>query len=284
MQRIHFTAADLARTRLRTTAGPEIEAELARELFARGAGHIYARWRRQVYKRLQVKAGPVPSSATTPADFWRAAVAPYWSRLLAYCEAECDARGRLVMAGGVEQLLATLGRRAVWNGQVLELHDGPDEDVRLGGHGLVLSPSVFLAHRPARLFHGDRQRGQAALVFAAPPDAEQSAVLWDETALSSQALGALVGQTRAAALRALRASCTTGQLADRLGISAPCASQHTAVLRQSGLITTRRVRNTVLHSVTPLGMALLDGRVLETAATGPGPVLGPPALRTSASA
>ncbi|MEU9118461.1 winged helix-turn-helix domain-containing protein [Streptomyces sp. NPDC048506] len=260
---------------------------MARELFARGAGNVYARWRRQVYNRLRAKAGPQPSSAPTPADFWRAAVAPYWNRVLAYCEAECDARGRMVMAGGVDQLLTGLGRRAEWNGQVLQLHDGPDEDVHLGGNGLVLSPSVFLAHRPARLFHGDRQRGQAALVFAAPPDAEQSGVLWDETAISSEALGALVGQTRAAALRELRASCTTGQLADRLGISAPCASQHTAVLRQSGLITTRRVRNTVLHSVTPLGMALLDGKVIAPATssvTVPARLPGPPAVPSPAGA
>ncbi|MFJ3773157.1 ArsR/SmtB family transcription factor [Streptomyces sp. NPDC090075] len=259
MQRIHFTTADLARTRLQSTAGPETESRLARELFTRGVGTIYARWQRQVYARLRAKSGTEPASALTPGDFWRAAVAPYWSRLLAHYEAECDARGRMVMAGGVEQLLAGLGRRALWNGQVLELPDGPDNDVRLDGKGLVLSPSVFLAHRPARLYGADEQRGQAVLVFSAPPTAEQSALLWDDTSLPSQALAALVGQTRAAALRELRASRTTSQLADRLGVSAPCASQHASVLRESGLITTRRVRNTVLHSVTPLGLALLDG-------------------------
>ncbi|MEV6684108.1 winged helix-turn-helix domain-containing protein [Streptomyces sp. NPDC051130] len=269
MQRIHFTAADLARTRLRSTAGPEIETHLARELFARGSGHSYARWRHQVYQRLRSKDGPQPSSAPTRADFWRAALAPYWSRVLAHCEAESDARGRLVMAGGVEQLFATLGRRVTWNGQVLTLQDGPDEDVGLGGRGLVLSPSVFLAHRPARLFRGDPSYGQAALVFPAPPDEEQSDVLWDERALSTPALGALVGQTRAAVLQELRVSCTTGQLADRLGVSAPCASQHTAVLRQAGLITTRRVRNTVLHSVTLLGMALLDGKLMKSVSAEP---------------
>jgi DNA-binding transcriptional ArsR family regulator len=124
---------------------------------------------------------------------------------------------------------------------------------------------VFLAHRPARLFRADEQCGQAVLVFSAPPNAEQSALLWDDIRVPSQALAALVGQTRAAALRELRASRTTSQLADRLGVSAPCASQHASVLRESGLITTRRVRNTVLHSVTPLGVALLDG---GTAASG----------------
>jgi DNA-binding transcriptional ArsR family regulator len=263
LQRIHFTTADLARTRLQSTAGPEIEARLARELFTRGVSPLYAKWQRQVYTRLRAKSGTQTASATTPGDFWRAAVAPYWGRVLAHCEAECDARGRMVMAGGIEQLLAGLGRRAAWDGQVLELHDGPDGDVHLDGKGLVLCPSVFLAHRPARLLRTDEERGQAVLVFSAPPSAEQSALLWDDTTLPSQGLAALVGQTRAAALRELRASRTTSQLADRLGVSAPCASQHAAILRESGLITTRRVRNTVLHSVTPLGMALLDGRAVS---------------------
>lgn len=239
---------------------------------------MYARWQRQVYARLRAKSGPQSAPALTPADFWRAAVAPYWSRVLAHCETECDARGRMVMAGGVEQLLAGLGRGAVWNGQVLELQDGPEGDVHLDGKGLVLSPSVFLAHRPARLFRAGEQRDQAVLVFSAPPNAEQSAILWDDTVLPSQGLAALVGQTRAAALRELRVSRTTSQLADRLGVSAPCASQHAAVLRESGLITTRRVRNTVLHSVTSLGTALLDGRTARASY----PALSPKAVPSSA--
>ncbi|MCC2274655.1 winged helix-turn-helix domain-containing protein [Streptomyces sp. ET3-23] len=264
MQRIHFTASDLARTRLKNTAGPEAESALALELLGRGAGAAYRRWRHQVHQRLRERPG-LPASPPARADMWRAAVGPYWTRLLAYGQAECDARGRIVMSGGVEQLLATLHPRITWNAQVLEIPDAPDGDVFLDGRGLVLCPSVFLGHRPARLHANGREVGQAVLVFSAPPDAEQASVLWDEPEQGTHALGALVGQTRAAALRELRATCTTSQLADRLGISAPCASQHTAVLRQSGLITTRRVRNTVLHSVTPLGVALLDGKVLEPA-------------------
>ena len=64
-----------------------------------------------------------------------------------------------------------------------------------------------------------------------------------------------------AALRALTSTCTTSQLAARLGVSPGSASQHASILRESGLITTRRVRNCALYSVTPLGMALLGGRL-----------------------
>ncbi|MEU7134350.1 winged helix-turn-helix domain-containing protein [Streptomyces sp. NPDC046261] len=292
MQTIHFTAGDLARTRLRTTMGPLVETAFACGLLARGVKAPYARWRRQVAGRLPRRPALPPRAAARDLDallrqalqygaddggtargaapapprgssclpeVWRAAVAPYWEQLLAYLGAECEARGRIVMAGGVEQLLTTLHPRITWRSPVLEIPGGPDEEVFLEGRGLVLTPSVFLHHRPGLLTGPPDDSGQVVLVFAAPPSAEAAAGLWEEPDGSAQSLGALVGQTRAAALQTLRATCTTSQLADRLGISAAGASQHTAVLRQTGLITTRRIRNTVLHTVTPLGVALLDG-------------------------
>ncbi|MEU6115254.1 winged helix-turn-helix domain-containing protein [Streptomyces sp. NPDC047117] len=295
MQRIHFTAADFASTRLGITVGPLAETAFAVGLLGRNVGAPYARWRRQVGKQLPGRPAPAAGTAqdleallrqaeyygeeagTGPRDtrwtgraaapdlpeVWRAAVAPYWERMLGYLEAECETRGRIVMAGGLDQLLATLHPRINWRSPVLEIPGGPDEDVHLDGRGLTLTPSVFLHHRPAQLMGSKADGGQAVLAFAAPPDARRAARLWDEPDGSTQSLGALVGQTRAAALRVLRATCTTSQLADQLGISAAGASQHTAVLRETGLITTRRIRNTVLHTVTPLGMALLDGRALR---------------------
>ncbi|GAA2398664.1 winged helix-turn-helix domain-containing protein [Streptomyces glaucosporus] len=298
MQRIHFGATDLARIRLTTTAGPFAETVFAAGLLGRGVGAPYARWRSHVGKRLPRWAGqpayggaapdldalleqaerygddsgaapPRPWSAARSSspdltEVWRTGLAPYWERLRAYMEAECEARGRIVMSGGVERLLATLHPRITWRSPVLEVPGGPDEDVFLDGSGLTLAPSVFLNHRPGQLLGARSGEGRTLLAFAAPPDARSAALLWEEPGDGAQSLGALVGQTRAAALRVLRAACTTSQLADRLGISAAGASQHTAVLRETGLITTRRIRNTVLHTVTPLGVALLDGRTVRT--------------------
>lgn len=60
----------------------------------------------------------------------------------------------------------------------------------------------------------------------------------------------LLGRTRADALDAIADTCTTTELAQRLGVSAPTVSHHVGVLRSAGLIASRRARNTVLHHVT----------------------------------
>ena len=56
-----------------------------------------------------------------------------------------------------------------------------------------------------------------------------------------------------------------GERVVRLGISLAGASKHAKVLRKAGLVTTSRHRNTALHTLTPLGFALLENRVAESA-------------------
>ncbi|MFE4539281.1 ArsR/SmtB family transcription factor [Streptomyces scopuliridis] len=306
MQKIHFTAADLARIRLRSTLGPVAEGVFALGTLTRSRNTDYARWRGDVLGRLRetpslnrplvplLRALKAPDdllflldsspdvdtsalaalsmtrtgAARLAVDMWRAGVAPYWDSVLDRLDTECDANGRIAMTGGVEQLLATLHPRIVWNPPVLEIHGGPERDVHLRGQGLLLIPSAFLPGLVGRVLAAERDSAQPALVFSLPPDAAALFAIPDEPEVTGgQALSALVGQTRAAALRALTSACTTSQLAARLGVSLGSASQHASVLRKSGLITTRRVRNRALHSVTPLGMALLGGRLRKAPST-----------------
>ncbi|MGP4051912.1 ArsR/SmtB family transcription factor [Streptomyces sp. 2A115] len=276
MQRIHFDSGDLLRVSLRATAGAAVETALAQYQLAVGGGACSAVWRRQAAASLPRRA-ITPPSGSPPGDpeiptgtglsddgflpqVWRRAVAPYWDRLVGHLEAECDARGRVAMAGGVQQLLTTLHPRISWRNPVLTVPGGPDEDVHLDGRGLVLCPSVFLSHRPGMVVRPRPNDERVLLVFEVALDPRVAERIWGAPPRQQPAsLNALVGRTRAAALRVLRVDCTTSQLADRLGISAAGASQHASVLREAGLITTRRFRNTVLHTVTPLGIALLDG-------------------------
>ena len=75
----------------------------------------------------------------------------------------------------------------------------------------------------------------------------------------SQPLTDLLGRSRAAVLQAAAHGGNTTQLADEADVLISSASQHLAVLRRAGLISSRRQANAVVHRVTPLGADLLGG-------------------------
>lgn len=56
---------------------------------------------------------------------------------------------------------------------------------------------------------------------------------------------------------------TTGELADTYGITAPEVSRHLAVMRKSGLLTTRRRGRYVLHQLDVTLVARLGSDFLE---------------------
>jgi DNA-binding transcriptional ArsR family regulator len=126
----------------------------------------------------------------------------------------------------------------------------------LAGNGLALVPSMF-AGKLASLH-----------VICADPLAAPWLVLpWTDGSAGismaapgrdgGPALAALVGRTRATVLASVGDGRTTTELAGLCGISLAAASQHATVLRNAGLIVTRRHGNSVLHALTPLGEQLL---------------------------
>jgi DNA-binding transcriptional ArsR family regulator len=269
---------------MRATLGPLAESLFALDLFVRGGSVAFNGWRRHVRHRLGGRADalavlaryrrPVPDLLwvldrpngngdhrrarilAALLEFRQAAVDPYWSRVQSQLEVERDARGRIVIAKGVEHLLSTLHPKLRWRAPVLEAPADRDVDVRLSGRGLQLCPSLFLYDKPCVLGAGNPD-GPPTLAFPIPISAATVTALCSAPDTNDQALSALVGHTRAAALQALTDSCTTTELAQRLNISSAGASQHASILREAGLITTCRNRNTVLHALTSLGMALL---------------------------
>ncbi|MGW9437421.1 ArsR/SmtB family transcription factor [Streptomyces sp. NPDC055607] len=187
-------------------------------------------------------------------------VAPHWDRVRAHL---ADVRVALVNAmaeGGVEHLLKTLcGPALRWRPPVLELDHPHEADVHLDGRGLVIAPTMFSTRR-AELLHPVLDPARAP-VLAVPTDLDAVAgsALWGGGGTSTgQALEELLGRTRAAILEAAADGRGTTDLARRLGISPATVSHHTAVLRNAGLLATRREGKAVLHTVTPLGTALLE--------------------------
>ncbi|MFJ9518774.1 ArsR/SmtB family transcription factor [Kitasatospora sp. NPDC101801] len=192
----------------------------------------------------------------------RFTVGPYWGRIQAHLDAVRADLARTLLSGGVEQLLGTFCAPTIrWRSPVLEIRYPEAVEVHLGGRGLVLAPMVFLADPPVLLTDSLDKDAPAVLAFPTLRDPLVGARLWSEDPAARQSLTALLGRTRAAALEIVTEGCTTTELARRLNVSPASASQHATVLRNANLITTQRRGGAVLHTVTPLGVELLNRTV-----------------------
>ena len=149
-----------------------------------------------------------------------------------------------------------LGRPGCWRCRTTRT----SRELHLDGRGLLLVPSFFCAATPVALL-------DPALppVLVYPVDR-----LGGLAPAPGEGAGRPVAAGAAGARRAARAvpgrrcwrRATTAAPPARwpagCDISPAAASQHATVLRNAGLLVSHRDRNTVLHTLTPLGRAMLD--------------------------
>jgi DNA-binding transcriptional ArsR family regulator len=188
----------------------------------------------------------------TVRGYYDVVLAPVWSRVQATVEADRGRRIRAVASNGAEGLLDSLRPAMRWSGGVLEVDYPVEQDMDLAGRGLLLVPSYFCWRYPVTLLDSSRP---PVLIYPAERD-PLAPVLSDA---GRRALAALLGSTRAAALAAVGTGCSTTELARRVGVSPAAASQHATILRNAGLVASRREANTMMHSLTPLGSSVLNG-------------------------
>lgn len=198
--------------------------------------------------------------------YHRVALAPYQDQTQAHAEADRARRGRALLSGGVEKLLAELHPRVRWEAPVLQIPVYADQDVHLEGRGLVLVPSFFCRIQPITLMDPDRP---PVLVYPLSPR-----LGWlrpepgEDGPDDAEPIVALLGRTRASVLDAASAGGTTTELALRLRVALPVVSRHTTVLREAGLLATHREGGSVRHHVTALGLALLNGELADDGTLG----------------
>lgn len=186
-------------------------------------------------------------------NLWSAAVEPSWSAIrpvldddVAYRARELTRRGVDVMLGGLHEDITVRGEtpRVSWR-----LDDGTDP----GGDGLILVPSVFAW--PNAIFVAGKGE-PSVLTYGA----RGVGTVWgpaEERLSDEDALGSLIGRSRAAILLALAVPHSTTELAVALGQSPPSVSQHLSVLRRSGLVTSWRSGRSVLYRQTPLAASVI---------------------------
>ncbi|MFE7031386.1 ArsR family transcriptional regulator [Streptomyces sp. NPDC057621] len=180
-----------------------------------------------------------------------------WDRIRAVTEAERALRARDFLDGGAEGLLGGLGPSARWEAPVLTVDYPLDQQLRLRGRGLRLVPSYFCWRRPITLLDEELT---PVLVYPANRGLH---LLTGPERPGRSALARLLGQDRASVLEeiALSGGTTEEDIARRLGMSPVSAGEHTAVLRSTGLIATHRSADTARHTLTPLGLALIEGHL-----------------------
>lgn len=204
------------------------------------------------------RAGALAELGEVLRAYFRYAVGPYWDRLCTHVHRDLAMRRQVLRERGVEGLLDSFAPMMRWRRPVLEFARHPSSrEVHLDGRGLRLVPSYFTQVNPATIFDGELPQ---VIVYPVRHDPRWLAPARFRP--DGAAIARLLGETRAAVLRATTDGCTTTELGRRVGTSPSSASRHAAVLREAGLLTTRRHGGSVLHSLTPLGVDLLAGQPL----------------------
>ncbi|MFF4629358.1 ArsR/SmtB family transcription factor [Streptomyces griseorubiginosus] len=200
-------------------------------------------------------AGTVRRLADLTEQAWQALVAPDWARHRAVLEADIAHRSRQVADAGLDALFADLHPDVDWAEGSLTLPvRGDMRDAQLAdGRGVLLMPSVFVWPDVVSGFARPWQptviypaRGMRALDSAEPPR-------------PPEALARLLGRQRAAVLAGLNDPASTTALALRHGLAPSTVSAHLAVLREAGLLASRRQGLHVLYGRTPLGDSVVSG-------------------------
>ncbi len=224
------------------------------------AGVVAPRWAPRLAER---DPGGRTVVAGALADYYRRAIDPFWPRVSALLERERARAARLLGEQGLDHLLASLHPTIGWDPPVLTIDDGDPvlgHDCYLDGRGVVFVPSLFCRYGyPMSTDAGDPD-AVPVIHYPVEPGLDRLDRLWaaGDDAGGRRALASLLGATRAVVLDAIAAGpCTTSELARRSATSLPTASQHASVLREAGLISTRRVGRAVLHSLTSVGAGLL---------------------------
>ncbi|WP_405926941.1 ArsR/SmtB family transcription factor [Streptomyces sp. NBC_00035] len=193
---------------------------------------------------------PLKSLANALGVYFRALIEPYWTHIRTAVADDVDLRSRDLLDGGTQALLDGLRPLARWKSPVLEVDYPIERDLHLEGRGLLLVPSFFCWRRPTALADPGLDPVLVYPVAKAPFAVARAA---------DDGLERLLGRTRSVVLAEVagRHARTTSEVAAAVGIALPSASYQIGVLRDGGLVASRRDGKYVLHIATPLGQRLL---------------------------
>lgn len=186
-------------------------------------------------------------------EYWDAAIAEYWPRMCAILKEDVAERAGSSLDGGLFHLLANLHDEVSVAGDILRF-DKPRHTAATYQHPrLTLKPSIFVWPGLVIEHSGPET---LEVTYAARGVGR----VWEDlerVACSHDRLGALIGRTRAAVLTMVEFPMSTTQIARALGTSAGSISGHLSVMRDGGMVSSRRKGRSVLYRQTTLGRNLV---------------------------
>jgi DNA-binding transcriptional ArsR family regulator len=195
--------------------------------------------------------GPRAASVLVEAlwGYWDAAIRPFWPRMCAVLEDDVSYRMAGLVEGGYFALLKDLHPEITVVANQMRVNKPHFSDSVPEAQEMTLTPSVFAWPDLVLEDGGD---GRLGLTYAARGIAR----VWERgrtsTTQEAEGLGALIGRTRAAILRSTTVPMSTTHIARELGQSMATVSEHLIILRDAGLVTSRRSGRSVLYRQTPL--------------------------------
>lgn len=189
-------------------------------------------------------------------ELWTALVEPVWPQLERILRADIAVRARRIATDGIAAMAAGLHHTVEWHEGALRVELTQHSEVLdCRGSGIVLVPSVLGGGRCMVL---TEPPAQPTLFYPAQGVTENWAT---DAAALAEALAALLGPARAGILLAAHESRTTSQVAADSALAISTASHHLTVLRDAGLVASRRDGSRMLHQRTPLGEALVGSAI-----------------------
>ncbi|WP_405059800.1 winged helix-turn-helix domain-containing protein [Kribbella sp. NBC_01505] len=194
----------------------------------------------------------VSEITTALASYFRRAIEPDWRRMRALLQEDLAFRLDELASGGIDRLFRNLHPAVRFHGDTIEI-DRPYccDGEPLAGQGVLLVPCVFTW--PAAL----PVTGAPHVPTITYPPRGLGRLWEDRQDTTDSPLADLVGRTRAAIVSHLDLPMSTTHLAHQLGVSAPTLSVHLGILRNAGLVDSRRDGRAVLYHRTTLGTQLL---------------------------
>ncbi|MFI9485781.1 DUF5937 family protein [Promicromonospora sp. NPDC052451] len=185
-------------------------------------------------------------------EVWDALLAPVWPQMLHLLRADIAVRARRSSENGLADMASTLHSTVTWADEIVRVQMRKHEEVvDCGGTGLVLVPSVMMNARGCAVL--TERPAQPTIFYPAHGVSET----WHRGQADAEAaLTALLGAARARLVLELQQPLSTSECAALTDLAVSTASHHLTVLRDAGLIDSRRSGVRVLHTRTPLGEAL----------------------------